>query len=191
MSRDLLVIDDVGTSRNHLMDTHQYGRFQIPADDGFPVRIERYKSIGSKNRNLNMESSESGACDHLSKSLDIDKLAARVKVHLKIKALQDELKRSENLFKEFSVADPIKNNFNSREVTQIPNKDLNRTKRNSEAVPFIIHGMENFKKVNDLCWQQNGDEVSTSLAVAIRAKRIYDSAACYGGEEQGIVNIYA
>jgi two-component system cell cycle response regulator len=143
-----------------------------------------------EDRALMIKGAEYGACDHMPKPFDIGELVARVKMQLKIKALQDELKRSNELFREFSDTDPLTHLYNRRNLTKILKSELPRTKRNNEDLPFIIHDIDNFKKVNDIYGHQNGDKVLTNVADAIRAKRSYDLASRYGGEEFGTVSIY-
>ena len=50
---------------------------------------------------------EQGACDYVTKPFDAAELVVRVKVHLKIKMLQDELSRSVTHFKGLSFADSL------------------------------------------------------------------------------------
>jgi two-component system, cell cycle response regulator len=143
-----------------------------------------------EDRALKIKGSEYGACDHLPKPFDIGEPVARVKTQQKIKALHDELKRSNELFREFYDPDPLTHLHNRRNLTKILRSELPRTKRNNEDLPFIINDIDNFKKVNDTYGHQNGDKVFTTIADAIRAKRSYDLASRYGGEEFGTVSIY-
>src|SRR6185369_2429476 len=52
---------------------------------------------GREDRDLKIKGLEQGACDYVTKPFDAGELVARVKVQLKIKFLQDELKRSNEL----------------------------------------------------------------------------------------------
>jgi two-component system cell cycle response regulator len=147
-------------------------------------------STGRESREMKIKGSEYGACDYLPKPLDIGELVARVKEQLKIKELQGELKRSNELFRELSDTDPGTRLYNRRNLTKILDSELTRTKRNNGDLPFIIHDIDNFKKVNDTYGHQNGDKVFTAIADAKRAKRSYDLASRYRGEEFGTVSIY-
>src|SRR5208282_1584297 len=64
---------------------------------------------GREDRDLKIKGLEQGACDYVTKPFDAGELVARVKVQLKIKALQDELKKSNELLKELSNTDPLTN----------------------------------------------------------------------------------
>jgi predicted signal transduction protein with EAL and GGDEF domain len=177
MSSNILMIDDADSVRSRIIgalkkvDLFEHYR---EARNG----IDGCKSLIAEARR-----------GHMPKPFDIGELVARVKMQLKIKTLQDKLKRSNELFREFSDTDPLTHLYNRRNLTKILKSELTRTKRNNKDLPFIIHDIDNFKKVNDIYGHQNGDKVLTNVADAIRAKRSYDLAARYGSEEFGTVNI--
>jgi len=139
---------------------------------------------GREDQDLKIKGLENGACDYLTKPFDIEELVARVKVQLKVKALQDELKKSNELLRELSDTDPLTHLYNRRYLTKILNGELTRTTRNGEDLAFIILDIDNFKKVNDTYGHQNGDTVLSAVADVIRlGRRGYDIAVRYGGEE--------
>jgi two-component system cell cycle response regulator len=139
---------------------------------------------GREERELKIKGLDFGACDYLTKPFDIGELVARVKVQLKVKALQDELKRSNELLRELSDTDHLTRLHNRRYLTKYLECELTRTIRNGECLSFIILDIDNFKKVNDTYGHQNGDTVLSAVADAIRkGRRCYDIAARYGGEE--------
>src|ERR1039457_5327858 len=57
---------------------------------------------------------EMGASDYVTKPFDPEELVARVKIHLKIKQLQDSLRYSNNLLLEISNTDYLTGMFNRR-----------------------------------------------------------------------------
>jgi diguanylate cyclase (GGDEF)-like protein len=139
---------------------------------------------GSEDRDLKIKGLELGACDYVTKPFDVGELVARVKVQLKIKALQDELKRSNELLRELSDTDPLTHLHNRRFLTKILNSELARENRNKEELSFIILDIDNFKDVNDKYGHQNGDTVLTAVADVVRSgRRCNDIAGRYGGEE--------
>ena len=139
---------------------------------------------GREDRDLKIKGLEQGACDYVTKPFDAGELVARVKVQLKIKSLQDELKRSNELLKELSNTDPLTHLYNRRYLTKILNSELNRAKRHMEYLSFIMLDIDNFKKVNDTYGHQNGDMVLSAIAEVLQTgRRSYDIAARYGGEE--------
>jgi len=127
---------------------------------------------------------EQGASDYLTKPFDVGELVARVKVQLKIKSLQDELKKANELLKRLTNIDHLTNLFNRRYLAEILDGEFFRARRNKEELSLIIFDIDYFKKVNDTFGHQNGDLVLSAVAqLAQRQLRAYDSAARYGGEE--------
>jgi len=139
---------------------------------------------GMMDFNSKIKGLEQGACDYLTKPFDAGELVARVKVQLKIKSLQDELKRANELLKQLTNIDHLTNLFNRRYLAEILEAEFFRARRNKENLSLIIVDIDYFKKVNDTYGHQNGDIVLATVAsLSQRELRAYDSAARYGGEE--------
>jgi diguanylate cyclase (GGDEF)-like protein len=139
---------------------------------------------GREDRHLKIKGLEQGACDYVIKPFDAGELVARVKVQLKIKGLQDELKRSNELLKELSNTDPLTRLYNRRYLSQTLRIELERSRRYGEQVSLVMLDIDNFKKINDEYGHQNGDIILMEIAETIReGRRCYDIAARFGGEE--------
>jgi diguanylate cyclase (GGDEF)-like protein len=139
---------------------------------------------GREDRELKIKGLEQGACDYVTKPFDAGELVARVKVQLKIKALQDELKKSNELLKELSNTDPLTNLYNRRYLTKALNSELLRAERTGDCLSLVILDIDHFKKINDTYGHQNGDKVLSAIAKVTQENlRCYDIAARYGGEE--------
>jgi len=127
---------------------------------------------------------EQGASDYLTKPFDSGELVARVKVQLKIKSLQDELKKANEQLKRLTNIDHLTNIFNRRYLAEILDGEFIRARRNHENLSLVIVDIDYFKNVNDTYGHQNGDVVLAAVAgLAQQHLRAYDSAARYGGEE--------
>ena len=127
---------------------------------------------------------EQGASDYLTKPFDAGELVARVKVQLKIKSLQDELKKANEQLKKLTNIDHLTGLFNRRYLTEILDGEFFRARRNNEYLSIIMVDIDYFKNVNDTFGHQNGDIVLGAVATLVqRQLRAYDSAARYGGEE--------
>jgi len=139
---------------------------------------------GREDRDLKVKGLEQGACDYVTKPFDAAELVARVKVQLKIKGLQDELKKSNELLKELSNTDPLTRLYNRRFLSQTLKTELERSKRYNEPLSLVLLDIDNFKNINDKYGHQNGDVILMEIAGIVNVgRRCYDIAARFGGEE--------
>ncbi|HEY6837608.1 MAG TPA: diguanylate cyclase, partial [Geobacteraceae bacterium] len=168
---------------------------EMPTMDGFKFLAlvqtrEELRDIpvimltGRGDRELKIKGLEQGASDYVTKPFDTGELVARVKVQLKIKSLQDELKQSNQLLREMSITDHLTRLYNRRHLMEVLDREAQRARRKMSPLAIIIMDIDHFKMVNDVYGHQNGDEVLTAVAGLIRNElRDYDIPARYGGEE--------
>lgn len=139
---------------------------------------------GMNDRERKIKGLEQGAIDYITKPFDHEELVARVKVHLKIKKLQDELKRSNELLLELSNTDHLTGLFNRRYMMEALEKEVQRSIRRGGTLSLIMLDIDHFKYVNDNFGHQQGDVVLQKVALQLQKElRSYDCAARYGGEE--------
>lgn len=139
---------------------------------------------GMNDRERKIKGLELGASDYITKPFDSEELVARVKVHLKIKKLQDELKRSNELLLELSNTDHLTGLFNRRFMMEALDKEVQRNFRKGGTLSLIMLDIDHFKQVNDDFGHLQGDVVLQKVALQVRKElRSYDCAARYGGEE--------
>lgn len=139
---------------------------------------------GMNDRERKIKGLEQGASDYITKPFDPEELVARVKVHLKIKKLQDELKRSNELLLELSNTDHLTGLFNRRYMMKALDKEVQRALRKGGALSLIMLDIDHFKQVNDGFGHLQGDVVLQKLALQLQKElRSYDCASRYGGEE--------
>jgi len=125
-----------------------------------------------------------GASDYVTKPFDAAELIARVKVHLKIKTLQDELKKSNEMLKQLSDTDPLTHIYNRRYMMNMLEKEILRAERKGTHLSLVMIDLDHFKHVNDKYGHQGGDQVLAALAeLSQSGLRSYDFVARYGGEE--------
>jgi len=143
---------------------------------------------GVKDQDTKIRGLERGASDYLTKPFDPGELIARVKVQLKIKSLQDSLKKSNLALMELSNTDPLTRLSNRRFLMKTLEKELQRCERSQKALALIMVDVDHFKRINDTYGHQQGDVVLKTLANQMKGHlRDYDLAARFGGEEFALV----
>lgn len=139
---------------------------------------------GRNDRDLMIKGLEQGASDYVTKPFDPEELVARVKVHLKIKKLQDDLKRTNELLLELSNTDHLTGLFNRRYMMDALEKEVQRSLRKGGNLSLILLDIDHFKLVNDNYGHLQGDVVLQKVASQLQKElRSYDCASRYGGEE--------
>jgi len=139
---------------------------------------------GRDDRDLKIKGLEQGASDYITKPFDAEELVARVRVHLKIKNLQDDLRQTNELLRELSNTDHLTGLFNRRYLMEALAKEVQRNLRKGGDLSLIILDIDHFKQVNDTYGHQQGDSVLQKVALLLKKElRAYDTAARYGGEE--------
>jgi len=139
---------------------------------------------GMNDRERKLKGLEQGASDYITKPFDHEELVARVKIHLKIKKLQDELKRSNELLQELSNTDHLTGLFNRRYMMEALDKEVQRSIRKGSDLSLIMLDVDHFKHVNDRFGHLQGDVVLKRVALQLKKElRNYDCASRYGGEE--------
>lgn len=168
---------------------------EMPRMDGFKLMAmvkarEDLRDIpiimltGREGRELKIRGLEQGACDYVTKPFDPGELMARVKIQLKIKMLQDELKKSNDLLKRLSNTDHLTQLYNRRYMMEVLERELARAERQKAPLSLVMMDIDHFKSVNDRYGHQQGDTVLATIAsLARNALRSYDFAVRYGGEE--------
>ncbi|OGF64043.1 MAG: hypothetical protein A2Y62_15350 [Candidatus Fischerbacteria bacterium RBG_13_37_8] len=138
-----------------------------------------------------IESLGKGASDYITKPFNEKELLARIKIHLKIKILQDELKKTNAMLHKLSITDELTKIYNRRFLLQRFKEEYQRAIRYSEKLSLIIIDLDNFKQINDNYGHQTGDKVLIKVAKLMKEQlRACDVIGRYGGEEFVIVLPY-
>ncbi len=125
-----------------------------------------------------------GASDYVTKPFDGGELLARIKVQLKIKALQDALRLSNERLQELSSTDPLTGLFNRRYFMEALAGEFERVERYDTDLSFVMIDIDHFKRLNDTYGHQAGDDVLREMGQVIRDQiRTPDTPCRYGGEE--------
>lgn len=127
---------------------------------------------------------EDGACDTLSKPFHPAELVARLRLHLKIKRLQDELLDKNQTLSRHSMTDSVTGLRSRRYVTELLAIEFLRARRYRHPLSVLMADLDHFKRVNDRFGHPAGDAVLRGVASLLLAGlRGTDVAGRYGGEE--------
>lgn len=164
----------------------------MPRLSGFDVLQEIRKSktlrdipviiiTGHEDQEEKIRGLDLGASDYVTKPFDPLELVARVKVQLKMKMLQNDLKQLAN-------TDPLTRLCNRRCMIERLAKEKDRSLRNGKTLSLAMIDIDHFKAVNDTYGHSIGDTVLVEFSRQLENRlRPYDQAARFGGEEFAII----
>lgn len=139
---------------------------------------------GEASMEKKIEGLSKGASDYLVKPFDGGELIARVKVQLKIKFLQDELKKSNELLKNLSNTDSLTNLHNRRHIMELLETEFERGLRYESFLSVLMLDIDHFKQINDTYGHQAGDKILNDIGAILEdVRRKSDLPGRYGGEE--------
>jgi two-component system cell cycle response regulator len=131
---------------------------------------------------------ERGASDYVTKPFHEKELLARVRIHTKLKLLQDELREKNVLLETLSVTDVLTGLANRRRLMTRLEEEVARARRYKTPLSVVMIDIDHFKQVNDVHGHAMGDEVLRNIGAMLKAGvRTTDLAARYGGEELTLV----
>lgn len=131
---------------------------------------------------------DAGADDYICKPFVPTELLGRIRCHLRIKDIRDELARANSRLKELVDTDDLTGLFNMRSLYEKLDYELDRASRYNRSVAVIMMDMDYFKSVNDENDHLFGSFVLSQVGKLIRENmRKVDFAARYGGDEFLIV----
>ncbi|WP_457626546.1 diguanylate cyclase [Persephonella sp.] len=118
-----------------------------------------------------------GGSDYITKPFKHKEVLARVKMHLKLKYYQEELKK-------LASTDFLTGLYNRRHMFLIGNELFEISKRYNKKLSVIILDIDRFKSINDTYGHDAGDEALKALSqIIIDRTRECDVPARLGGEE--------
>jgi len=128
---------------------------------------------------------EDGASDYLTKPFNPGELIARVKAHLRIKVLQDALKKTNEKLIQLSITDVLTGLFNRRHFMELLDKEFERVQRYGAKLSFLMIDVDLFKRINDTYGHLAGDSVLKEIGglLSLGLRKHIDVLGRYGGEE--------
>lgn len=138
--------------------------------------------------NRKVEVFDQGASDYVTKPFNDRELLSRVRVHYRLKILQDELREANKRLESLADTDGLTGLFNRRYFDALLLRELQRTARYKSPLGVVLLDLDHFKNVNDTYGHAMGDAVLRNVGqIVTSGVRVTDSAARYGGEEIAIV----
>ncbi|MBU0651331.1 MAG: sensor domain-containing diguanylate cyclase, partial [Proteobacteria bacterium] len=109
---------------------------------------------------------------------------ANAKLYAGLKKTEQELKESEQRYRELSIIDDLTQLYNSRHFYFQLKIELDRSNRYGQPLTLLLLDLDNFKHFNDTYGHIEGDQVLWRLGQVVkRCLRETDFACRYGGEE--------
>jgi diguanylate cyclase (GGDEF)-like protein/PAS domain S-box-containing protein len=100
------------------------------------------------------------------------------------KRIEEELRKSEQRYRELSMIDELTQLYNSRHFYVQLKSETERSNRYGQPLTLLLLDLDNFKAFNDAYGHIEGDQVLSRLGQVVkRCLRETDSAYRYGGEE--------
>jgi len=131
---------------------------------------------------------ERGAADYITKPFHPRELLARVRIHYRLRALQEELERANARLFTLSCTDGLTGLFNRRHLDRILESEVSRHNRYNLALSVALVDVDHFKTINDTYGHTVGDDVLRRIASSVQPLcRTADVVARYGGEEICVV----
>jgi two-component system cell cycle response regulator len=127
---------------------------------------------------------EGGAADLVMKPFHPGELAARLRLHLKVKRLQDELRVKNETLARLSTTDGLTGLRTRRYAHEVLSIEFLRARRYKSPLSVMMADLDHFKAVNDSHGHPTGDTVLRGVSsLLISELRSTDVAGRWGGEE--------
>ena len=127
---------------------------------------------------------EIGANDLLSRPIDPEEMAARVRTLVRQKRYTDFLRHNLDHSLELAVTDPLTGLHNRRYMSGQLGALVRRAVQGGDPVSALLLDIDHFKRINDTFGHDVGDEVLREFAVRLATNvRAIDLACRLGGEE--------
>jgi len=167
----------------------------MPEFDGFKFLISKstrpeLASIpvilltSEKDPAMKIKGFQNGAYDYVFKPFEEADLLSRVRLHLRLKFQQDELKQSVSHLRELSGSDELTNVHNRRRFMEYLSREFSRARRYKCPLSLVFFDVDRFKEINDRWGHPAGDSVLVRITgIMQKVMRTCDLIGRYGGDE--------
>ncbi len=139
---------------------------------------------GSQDMDRRVRLLEGGAADLVVKPFHPGELIARLRLHLKVARLQDELRLKNETLARLSTTDALTGLRTRRYSDDLLAIEFLRARRYHSPLSVMMADIDHFKKVNDKYGHPTGDAVLRGVGALLLAQlRATDNAGRYGGDE--------
>lgn len=148
--------------------------------DSLPVILVTSQSE-EDTRNLSFEA---GANDYISRPFSAEELVSRIRVQLRLKTLQDELRRADERHRRLGTHDDLTGLANRRHLFDLARRELSRSRRHKLAMSVCVVDIDQFGKVAGRAGHLVSDAIITEMAVVLgRNTRTADVLARVGPQK--------
>ena len=131
---------------------------------------------------------EIGVNDYLSRPIDKNELAARVRTQIRKKRYTERLRDNVQLSIEMAITDALTGLYNRRYMETHVGTLVEQAASRGKPLTVLVLDIDYFKSINDTHGHDAGDDVLREFAIRIRKSiRGIDLACRYGGEEFVVV----
>lgn len=129
-----------------------------------------------------LQSFENGVNDYLTKPFSSAELVSRIQVQLRLRGLQDELKRASERYKVLGTHDELTGLANRRHFFDVCRRELARSRRHQFKMSVVVLDVDLFRQVNNRVGYLAGDAIINEMGMVLdRQLRSTDVLARLGG----------
>ena len=131
---------------------------------------------------------DAGVNDYLTKPFTPLELVSRIQVQLRMRALQDELKRATERYRVLGTHDELTGLANRRHFFDLCRRELARSRRHEFSMAVAVLDIDGFREVNTRVGYLVGDAIISEVALILgKNLRATDVLARLGGEKFAVL----